>query len=81
MELGSELDGDAEVQELLKSFVAIKVDLTDRSESNPSRAVFTKYGGRQIPDVRILSSDGQEVARPQTTKAAIVAALKKALGR
>lgn len=71
----------ADFQELAKDFVLVKVDLTDRSEGNPSRPIAAQYSVRSIPDIRILSAEGKEIANPASTKSEIMAAMKKALGK
>ena len=38
------------------------MDLTDRSEANPARAVAIKYAVRTIPDLRVLAPEGKQVA-------------------
>lgn len=50
------------MQALLASFVPIAVDLSDRSPSNPAVEVARKYGIRYLPDLRILSPEGDFVA-------------------
>ncbi len=46
------------MEPLLKSFVLVKIDLTDRSPANPGRPVAMKYGVRYLPDLRVLSVQG-----------------------
>jgi len=72
---------DPEIVELLKGFVAMKVDLSDRSSSNPHMQIAQDYGVTGIPDIRILGPDGKQTAEVAAEKSAIVAALKKALGK
>lgn len=49
------------MEPLLKSFVLVKIDLTDRSPANPGRPVAMKYGVRYLPDLRVLSPEGREL--------------------
>jgi hypothetical protein len=59
-----ELDGqlaDPKVRELLQKFVTVKIDLTDRSASNPGRATAQKYGVQYLPDLRVLNADGAQL--------------------
>jgi len=38
------------------------MDLTDRSEANPARAVAMKFAVRNIPDLRVLAPEGKQLA-------------------
>ena len=80
MQLSGQL-ASADFEELAKGFVLVKVDLTDRSEGNPNRPIAAQYGVRGIPDIRILSAEGKEIATPAATKSEIMAAMKKVLGK
>lgn len=71
----------ADFEELAKDFILVKIDLTDRAASNPARALAQQYSVTGIPDIRILSSEGTQIASPDSTKAAIMAEMKKVLGK
>jgi len=54
---------DADVQQRLgEEFVAVQVDLTDTSSSNPSRAVAERYGVRGIPSLIAMTPQGEPIA-------------------
>lgn len=71
----------ADFEELAKGFVLVKVDLTDRSGNNPNLAIAKQYGVQGIPNIRILSAEGKEIANPKASKSEIMAAMKKVLGK
>jgi hypothetical protein len=49
------------VAPLLARFVLVKMDLTDRSQANPARAVAMKFAVRNIPDMRVLAPEGKQL--------------------
>lgn len=54
---------DASVQKKLSAyFVAVQVDLTDNSSSNPALAVAETYGVRGIPTLMVMTPKGEVIA-------------------
>jgi thiol:disulfide interchange protein len=73
---------DAQVQEVLKGFVLLRMDLTERGGDSPAQQAAAKFGVRFIPDVRILAADGSEKQKVEArTSADLVAELKAALAK
>lgn len=55
------LSQESVADELSEKFVAVKIDLTDRSSSNPNNAVAIRYGVAGIPAVIAIDADGQVI--------------------
>jgi len=73
---------DPKLQEVLKDFVLLHVDLTDPGAGSPASKAAEKFGVRSIPDLRILAPDGSQKQLVDSREAADLAVeLKKALGK
>ncbi|NUN48168.1 MAG: hypothetical protein HUU15_04975 [Candidatus Brocadiae bacterium] len=78
------LDGqlaDPSVADVLKTFVLLRIDLTDRSASNPARAVAQQYQVGTIPDLRVLDAEGRVTATVRARSASDLVRELGALGR
>ena len=62
---------DASLNEVLKGFVLLHIDLTKPAEGSSEAVAADKFGVRSIPDLRILAPDGTERKKVQARQAAL----------
>lgn len=55
------LSQESVAAELSEKFVAVKIDLTDRSSSNPNNGIAMRYGVNGIPAVIAIDADGKVI--------------------
>jgi hypothetical protein len=73
---------DAKLQETLKGFVLLHIDLTDPGKGSPASAAAQSYKVEYLPDLRILSADGTVKSTVEARDAeGLARELKAALGK